>query len=88
MIFTSNIEEVMALWAISLSSFAVEVHSRRFQSLIIQLKSHGRHTDRHSSQRHIASDKIHYESIAVNIPITDTDNGLYTSKGHYDENEK
>lgn len=32
MIFTSNIEEVMALWAISLSSSAVEVRSRRFKA--------------------------------------------------------
>ena len=53
MIFTSNIEEVMAPRAISLWGSAAEVHGRRFQSLIIKPKSHGGHADRHSSPRYI-----------------------------------
>lgn len=53
MIFTSNIEEVMAPRAISLMGSAAEVHGRRFQSLIIKPKSHGGHADRHSSPRYI-----------------------------------
>lgn len=87
-IFTSNIGEVMALWAISLSSSAVEVHRKRFQSLIVEQKSHSRLTDRYLSQRYTASDKMQHESFAVHTPITATDDGLYTSKGHYDESKK
>lgn len=77
MIFTSDIEEVMALWAISLSGCALEVHSRCFRSLITEQKSHGGHTDRHSSRRHTSQDKIpRMKVFAAHIPITDTDNGL------------
>lgn len=36
----------------------------------------------------VASDKTHYESFAVHIQITDIDTSLYTSKRHYDGNEK
>lgn len=79
--FTSNIEEVMALWAISLSISAVEVPSRCFESLIIRQKSHGRHTDRRSSGKHTASDSIPDESCAGHVPITDPDNGICTSEG-------
>lgn len=88
MIFTRNIGEVMALWAISLSSSAVEVQRKRFQSLITEQSSHSTHTDRYLSQRYTAADKIQHESFAVHTSITDTDDGLFTSKTHYDESKK
>lgn len=63
--FAGNIEEVMALCAISLLSSAVEVHRQNFQSLITEQKLHGRRTDRHLSQRYMASDNIQHESAVV-----------------------